>query len=78
MNDVQLAGQLADQTEALHRAAVRCHELAGKADLQAPLLRIITGRISALIEELRWEVTAVRWTEPEMVPDPVSPAEEPC
>jgi hypothetical protein len=36
----------------------------GDADLHAPLLQIITNRISALVEELRWEVAAVRWAEP--------------
>jgi hypothetical protein len=64
MNDLQLARQLADQTAALRQAAVRCHELAGEADLHAPLLQIITGRISALVEELRWEVAAVGGAEP--------------
>jgi HPt (histidine-containing phosphotransfer) domain-containing protein len=61
MNDIQLARQLADQTDALQQAAVRCRELAGQPDLHAPLLQIITDRISALVEELRWEVAAVRW-----------------
>jgi hypothetical protein len=64
VNDAQLARQLAEQTAVLHQAAVRCRELAGDADLQAPLLQIITNRISALVEELRWEVAAVRWDEP--------------
>jgi HPt (histidine-containing phosphotransfer) domain-containing protein len=63
MNDIQLARQLADQTDALHQAAAGCHELAGQADLYAPLLQIITDRISALVEELRWEVAAVRWAD---------------
>lgn len=58
MNDAQLTRQLADQTAALHQAAVRCRELAADADLHAPLLQIITDRISALVEELRWEVAA--------------------
>jgi hypothetical protein len=49
MNDIQLARQLADQTDALHQAAARCHELAGQADLYAPLRQIITDRISALV-----------------------------
>jgi hypothetical protein len=65
MNDVELARQLADETDALHRAAARCRELAGQGDLHAPLLQVITDRIAALVEELRWEVAAVRWANSE-------------
>jgi hypothetical protein len=64
MNDTDRARQLREETAALHRAAARCRELAGQPDLHAPLLQIITGRISALVEELRWEVAAVRWPDP--------------
>jgi hypothetical protein len=63
MNDARLARQLAEQTVALHQAAVRCRELAGDPELRAPLLRVITDRISALVEELRWEVAAVQWAD---------------
>ena len=58
MTDTERARQLREETAALHRAAIRCRELAGAADLHAPLLAIITSRISALVEELRWEVAA--------------------
>lgn len=60
MNDTALARQLREETAALYRTAVRCRELAGDTDLHAPLLRIITDRISALVEELCWEVAAVQ------------------